>query len=147
MGAKERLYNKINKTSTCWNYTGYLDKDGYGNFWYEGKNKGAHRVMWEIENKTTIPEGYLICHKCDNPSCINPDHLFLGTTLDNIEDKIKKGRQPKGEDAGPSKLTRQQVEEIKYKYDKNNISYRKLGKEYKVSYNTVHLIITGKIWK
>lgn len=85
--------------SGCWLWTGTLKKPvrglGYGHFRVSGKTKVAHRVSWEIF-RGPIPDGLCVCHKCDVSICVNPDHLFLGTRLDNIEDMVAKGRQSNG---------------------------------------------------
>lgn len=88
----DRLMGRIEKNVFgCWNYTAYKNADGYGRMRANGKKVLAHRFSYE--NKFgSIPSGLLVCHKCDNPSCVNPDHLFLGTDLDNVRDSIKKNR-------------------------------------------------------
>lgn len=91
---KTRLENKLNKTDNCWNWTGRLDRDGYG--MVDGvlrKNYGqrAHRVSYQIY-KGDIPNGLVVLHSCDNPSCCNPDHLSVGTQADNVKDAQMKGR-------------------------------------------------------
>lgn len=98
---EERFFEKVNKDGIngCWLWRGGTRGRGklkYGSAWYNGKNEGAHRLSWIFHN------GYLpshkgldpveVCHKCDNPLCVNPDHLFLGTRKDNMQDKINKGR-------------------------------------------------------
>jgi len=75
----------------CEVYQGALDRDGYGQKWVNGKNTRAHRTAW-IEFYGEIPDGMMVCHHCDNPSCINIDHLFLGTNADNQKDSVKKNR-------------------------------------------------------
>ncbi len=78
--------------SGCWLWTAYVDRDGYGNITINRKPTPAHRASWELF-KGTIPKGLLVCHKCDTPACVNPDHLFLGTHKDNIRDSFAKGRK------------------------------------------------------
>lgn len=79
----------------CWNWKGSKNPQGYGQVWSNSKKKQikAHRLAYEIYNQTSIPKGMLICHKCDNPPCCNPYHLFLGTSADNINDAYRKGRK------------------------------------------------------
>lgn len=82
-------YNVIMKDCILW--TQAINPNGYGAKWYKGKTIGAHRYIWVI-NKGEIPVGMFVCHSCDNPTCVNIEHLFLGTPLDNMRDKISKGR-------------------------------------------------------
>jgi hypothetical protein len=86
---------KIRSGIGCWEWQAYCNKDGYGQVGYQGTVTGAHRVSWILENGP-IPDGLCVLHKCDNPSCVRPDHLFLGTRVDNSDDKVAKGRQAKG---------------------------------------------------
>lgn len=91
-----KFWGKIDMTgggSSCWAWTRYTDKDGYGVVYrrHKDNNERAHRVAWEL-TFGEIPCGLLVLHSCDNPQCCNPNHLFLGTTLDNVRDKMAKGR-------------------------------------------------------
>ena len=90
LSISERIDINVDKGSGCWLWL--LSKAfGYGNFKVNGKTKRAHRVAWE-EFNGPIPEGMNVCHTCDNPSCVNPEHLFLGTQYDNLQDMKQKGR-------------------------------------------------------
>lgn len=93
---KSRFLSKVEFSSYCWNWQGRKNKSGYGKL----GNRYAHRLSYELFNNNSIPEKMCICHKCDNPSCVNPDHLFLGTQKDNMRDMIKKGRQVKKDNSG-----------------------------------------------
>lgn len=107
----------------------------------------AHRVSWYLHHGE-IPVGMIICHKCDNPPCVNPDHLFLGTHQDNIEDKCSKGRAGGGSMPGESnanaKLTEQQVLEIRKSL--GAISHAELARMYGVAKVTIDKISTRNIW-
>jgi len=89
----ERFHEKyvINPDNGCWEWTATLDQSGYGLLGYEGSMKGAHRFSYKIY-KGEIPKGLYVLHKCDNPPCVNPEHLFLGTQKDNMDDMYNKGR-------------------------------------------------------
>ena len=88
-----KFWNRINKTKDCWNWTGGCQHNGYGSVYHDGRIKRTHRLSYEL-HYGNIPRGINVCHKCDNPSCVRPDHLFLGTQKDNVTDMINKGRAP-----------------------------------------------------
>ena len=83
---------EIDHETECWNWIAGIDGEGYGSFWLYGKNRSAHRVAYQI-SVGQIPEDMYICHSCDNPLCVNPDHLWLGTQAENLQDMRDKGRQ------------------------------------------------------
>lgn len=93
MSDPENFWAKVPKISDklCWPWKGYINPDGYGRIQWDGRTQNAHRISWIIQ-KGTIPQGLQVLHKCDNPPCVNLEHLFLGTHNDNIADKMKKGR-------------------------------------------------------
>lgn len=91
MSRKQAFLKQVSKTSTCWLWQGAPTSGGYGRFWFDGVRKLAHRAAYEIF-KGDIPEDMCVCHKCDNPLCVNPKHLFLGTHSDNMRDMGNKGR-------------------------------------------------------
>lgn len=106
----------------CIEFTGGKDKDGYGQCHYAATAKElgvtrAHQMAYRVY-KGVIPDGYFVCHRCDNPSCINPDHLFVGTVQDNVDDMMRKGRGkfpgPKNpaRTVGPRRVSKEQYKEI-----------------------------------
>jgi len=146
----DRLWNRTNRESGCWIWTGCKNADGYGTISVNGKMHMAHRLSWELTNGP-IPNGLFVCHKCDNPSCINPEHLFLGTNKDNMQDKVKKGRKngggpARGERNGSAKITKADVLEIR-KLHANGISGRKIADKFGISDSQVFRIILNQCWK
>ena len=135
----------------CWGWKGALSGNGYGFISVNSNNNGkrihSNRVSWMI-HFGEIPKGLLVCHTCDNRSCANPKHLFLGTTKDNAIDRKIKGRNGDqfGEKNGSSKLTYEQVNEIR-ELLKKNITGRSIAKLFNISDITVSNIKTGRIWK
>ena len=91
-----RFWSRVQKGEGCWLWTGPLDNKGYGLEMDGDKIRLAHRLMYE-RSRGPIPAGLFVCHHCDNPRCVNPEHLFLGTLQDNVADMVAKGRQLKGE--------------------------------------------------
>lgn len=132
----------------CWEWKGVLNNDGYGIFNYGKNTSGAHRVSYELFYGILIPKGICVCHHCDNPSCVRPSHLFLGTIADNVKDKVKKGRQSslKYENHGMAKLTWIQVREIRRLYNEDNYTLDKLSKIFLVNCQNISSIIRNKTW-
>jgi hypothetical protein len=89
----ERFWSKVSKSDGCWLWIAYRDEKGYGAFGFKGKVQRAHRVAYELALGPIAP-GMHVLHSCDNPSCVNPSHLRLGTHADNMRDRIERGRNP-----------------------------------------------------
>lgn len=111
-----------------------------------GKCTGAHRLAY-TDAFGEIPKGMCVCHRCDNPLCVNPDHLFLGTRADNNADMVAKGRSASGERNGAHKLTMKKVQDIRKRYAKGGVTHRSLAKDHNVSHVLIGSIIRREIWK
>lgn len=148
----KRFWSKVDKTGDCWIWTASKNYGGYGYFGISigGKPKvyKAHRIAYILGNKKLVPKGTLVCHTCDNPSCVNPDHLFIGTDRDNTNDKMKKNRQSRMLSARnpSSKLTEPQVAEIRRLYASGGTTYQELGSKFSVTKQTIFAIIKNKQW-
>lgn len=128
----------------CWLWTGAAQR--YGTFKPDGKNVLAHRYSWEL-HFGPIPEGLCVCHKCDVPLCVRPDHLFIGTMKDNCQDREQKGRgnQPRGEKQHSAKLTEEIVRDIKKRIADGESMYA-MGKQYGLHRSAIRCIKTGRSW-
>jgi hypothetical protein len=152
MRLEDRFWSKVNvdTKSGCWEWTAGKTR-GYGRIGVNGRMGYAHRVSWEIHYEE-IPEGMFVCHRCDNPSCVNPDHLFLGTNNDNRQDSMRKGRILKGEKHKSSKITREDVARLRKEYAKLNhgdkVNYKiNQAKLLGVSLWTIEDVLYGHTWK
>lgn len=155
MKIEDRLQSKItvNERCGCWEWNG-AKRNGYGRMIVGSRTDGtrhsasAHRVAYEVW-KGPIGEGLEVCHKCDNPSCINPDHLFLGTRADNMADRAMKGRNITfiGEEQPRAKLTRKIVKNARWERAYKGTSFQELADRYGVCKRTMQDAINGKNWK
>jgi len=126
-------------SSDCILWTKAKNKAGYGITWANNKWEYAHRAVAKAK------KGEVVMHSCDNPSCVNPEHLIIGTHKQNSFDMVRKNRQAKGEQAGNSKLTQEQVTEIRKL--KQKLSSRKVASLFSISKTNVLDIWNNKIWK
>lgn len=144
-GDEARFWNSIQKLSEpdgCWVWTKQMDKDMYGDFLVSKNHKlihiKAHVYSWQLYTGRSVPKGILVCHTCDHPYCVNPQHLFLGTTKDNSLDMMQKNR-------GPSKLNPESIKEIRDL--SSNMTLKELSIKYGVSDSTISDIKLRKSWK
>lgn len=175
---EQRFWKRVNKagpimphmTTPCWVWTGSTNGKGYGHIGV-GKNKLTlvHRLSYTL-HLGAIPEGMFVCHKCDNPQCVRPDHLFIGTVKDNVADMISKGRQvltkgpgwkkgnknyllvdhKKGESHPSSKLTESDVVEVRSRWSNRHVTkvtQQQLANEKGVSRSAISEILRGRNWK
>jgi hypothetical protein len=152
MSPDERFDRKVDRSGECWVWTGAHDSFGHGRLTRNYVNVGAHRVAWERSNGP-IPEGMCVLHRCDNPPCVRPDHLFLGTKRDNSRDMIAKGRgrgqfrDNAGEKHPRAKLTNAAVIEIRARYAVGGVTQDQLAAEFGVSQRAVLFVLQGKHWR
>lgn len=139
----QRFWSRVTVGPGCWLWTGPC-AGGYGSIKRNGVHVATHRLVWEWAYGS-IPDGILVCHACDTPRCVRPDHLFLGTDTDNQRDAWAKGRKvpPRGELNGTARLTAAQVLAIR----KDGRGPHALAREYGVSYGCVSAILNRRSWR
>lgn len=168
----ERFWARVDRSGgaeACWPWIGCHNGPGYGQVRWDGRQQGAHRIAWE-ERNGPIPERLLVCHRCDNPPCCNPAHMFLGTVRDNAADMLRKGRAASGEAHGAkfsgdrngartkperhphgerhpdAKLKESDVLRI-LTLARNGVPQRVLAAEYGVRPSTISSVVTRTSWK
>lgn len=156
----ERFWERVSGGDGCWEWTGTINRGGYGMIAVRGTNATAHRTAWQM-TVGPIPDGMLVCHRCDNPRCVRSDHLFLGTHADNSRDMASKGRAARGERHGArmrpgsrprgerhplAKLRESDVLDIR-ELAKRGVSQRAIAEKYGVSRSAVSNVLYGLRWK
>lgn len=170
-----RFWAKVHKTDTCWLWTASTTRYGYGRLQVSGHALLAHRIAYALAHGS-LPDDLLVCHHCDTPACVRPDHLFLGTYADNRIDCIRKGRassgdrhwthitpdriargaqsgantqperRPRGEDHARARLSTDQVRDIRARFANGEVP-RHIARDYPVTYQNIMAIIHRKTWK
>lgn len=172
----ERFFKHVEKPATgagCWIWTGVTGKTGYGRFHADGRRTNAHRASWMLHNGEVPSDKPIVCHTCDNPSCVNPEHLFVGTGKDNSQDMARKGRQvsglklhperaargnasgrytkpertARGERNGLAKLTGENVVKIRTAYSEGGVTQAELALQYSVTRALIGHIVRRRIWQ
>lgn len=146
----ERFWSKVNKTNDCWIWIGQrTKKGGYGRILIKLEYKKfkiyrAHRFIFEKVNGA-IPDGVLVCHKCDNPACVRPSHLFLGTPKQNTDDMKRKLRHEFGEKHHSARLSTKEVSEIRKKCSTGRFTQREVAREYGIGDSHLSQILSWKV--
>lgn len=138
----DRFNSKVKPKGSCLEWQASRFSSGYGQFFANGKNHRAHRWLYEHVNGK-LSDGLVVRHTCDNPACVNIENLEVGTQQDNINDKVRRGRQLRGENHGRALLTREDVERIR----ESNETHRELAKRFSVSEGCINNIKLRRTWK
>jgi len=143
---RDRFYARATVRDGCWGWRGHVGVKGYTTMQVGGRPLRGHRVSWEVHHGP-IPDGLNVLHRCDNPACVNPDHLFLGTHADNVHDMVNKGRLvvSRGEDSGGAKLTAADVLAIRAHSGHRGHGVA-LARRYGVSPALISMVRSGRIW-
>lgn len=152
----ERFWEKVDKQGPviyddigpCWLWKAATNNKGYGWIRYAGRMHNAHRISWLLSHGE-LPSLHVL-HKCDNPTCVNPKHLFLGTNADNVADKVSKGRAKlfarKGEQQHNAKLTNKKVIQIRSLYSRGKTTQADLANQFRVQQTNISRIVRGIGW-
>jgi len=147
LSMEQRFLDKVDKSGDCWMWTGSKYSDGYGKMSvgprHARKAFGAHRISKMLEIGRVLRSDELVCHSCDNPVCVNPSHLWVGTTSDNQRDMASKGRSTHGEKSGRAKWSNQEVDEIRARHAAGERQVD-LRKEYGMSKSNMSYIVNKK---
>jgi hypothetical protein len=147
-GIADRFWPKVKKGENCWEWQGCLSS-GYGCLSLgKGRSERAHRLSWEL-HFGPIPDGLFVCHHCDNPPCVRPDHLFLGTVVHNSNDMIRKGRGDgaKGETSKKSHLTESHVKSMRKLHSEGMFSATDIAWLFGVDRSASRAIISRRSWR
>ena len=142
----KRFWSKVDikELDECWEWEAGKSFSGYGVFYFNGKSVRAHRMSMIIKGLDI--ENWLVCHTCDNPPCVNPNHLFLGTYLDNVLDMVNKNRHEKGTKKSKSKLSEIDVKHIKYMLKNGKVTQKWIADKFNIDRAVIRRIRNGESW-
>lgn len=152
MPLAERFWTRVDKTSGCWLWTGGANAAGYGSMRVSGVRRQASWVSWFLAHDEAPADGLYVCHRCDNPRCVRPDHLFLGSPIDNMVDMESKGRSRRprlpGVANGRALLTLADVQFIRsFAYARHYGMRRDLARRFGVHVRTIGMVWAGRTWR
>lgn len=144
------FWEKVDLLGSCWTWTGAASALGYGHYGYRNKTFSAHRCAYEY-SVGPVPDGLFVCHRCDNPSCVNPAHLYAGTAKQNTADMHERGRAPRvgpvGSKNSHAVLAAEDVLEIRLRFAAGGVTPKELAAEYGIDSSHVNAILTGRTWR
>jgi len=143
----ERFWSKVDKSpasGSCWVWKSSIHHKGYGQFRYNGGMKSSHRVAYEL-SFGKIPTGMSVLHKCDNPICVNPEHLFCGTHTDNMRDMCRKGRHSRKKPM--ARMTASEVIECRRLYALGKATVKDLSKRFSLTFSGMYSVVFGTTWR
>ena len=145
---KKKIINYSEKcdVSGCWNWKMAKNSRGYAEISHNAKKERANRISYQAF-KGEVPSHLFICHTCDNPACVNPDHLYIGTHQNNVDDKLKRNKQPRGEEIKLAKLTEKDILKIRELWEKRYMSQQKIADQFGVIQTTISRIVLRQTWK
>jgi hypothetical protein len=143
---KRNFWRKVKKTAGCWEWQA-AKANGYGLVGLNGRTYSAHRLSLAMAQGKDIPTEVGVYHRCDNPPCVRPDHLFTGTAADNVADKVRKGRHPAGSRSVLATIDEETVVEIRSLYVGSNLSHSDIASRYGMPRRTITAIINGENWQ
>lgn len=143
--SEEQFWSRASRVGECWIWQGSLTTNGYGRLLVKGRWLGTHKIAFLLSHGS-VPDGLEVCHTCDNRACIRPDHLFLGTHRENMQDMKTKGRSTYGTKHFNAQLTEDDIRQIRALYVPWKVTCRQLGEMFGTSYKNISRIVRREAW-